>query len=107
MPVLAPGFRDIMRKPAIRGILDTATLEDLPAPEMLGALSMPVLLLWGQSERIFPASSLSYFRRYLPAHALVEEPAGFGHCPHFDDPRRLVSRVIAFAKGALVANRAA
>jgi pimeloyl-ACP methyl ester carboxylesterase len=101
MPAVAVGFRDVMKRRAIRDLLDTATLDDLPTPERLRALPMPVLLLWGQSERILPPSSLAYFRRHLPPHALVEEPAGFGHCPHFDDPVRLANRVVEFARASL------
>jgi pimeloyl-ACP methyl ester carboxylesterase len=101
MPAVAVGFRDVMQRRPIRDLLETATLDDLPAPERLRALPMPVLLLWGQSERILPASSLDYFRRHLPPHALVEEPTGFGHCPHFDDPKRLASRVVEFARSSL------
>jgi pimeloyl-ACP methyl ester carboxylesterase len=89
-----------MKRPAIRDILETSTLDDLPAPELLGGLPMPVLLLWGRSEHVLPASSLEYFRRYLPPQALIEEPVGFGHCPHFDDPARLAARVVEFARVA-------
>jgi pimeloyl-ACP methyl ester carboxylesterase len=96
MPAIAPSFRDMMKRRAIRDILDTATLEDLPAPERLGELAMPVLLLWGRSERVLPPSYLDYFRRNLPPHTVVEEPAGFGHCPHFDDPGRLADRIAEF-----------
>jgi pimeloyl-ACP methyl ester carboxylesterase len=105
VPAIAPGFRDVMKRRAIRDILDTATIEDLPLPERLRALPMPVLLLWGRSERILPPSSLMYFRRHLPPHALVEEPVGFGHCPHFDDPGRLARRVVEFARHTLDGGR--
>jgi pimeloyl-ACP methyl ester carboxylesterase len=101
LPAVAVGFRDVMQRRAIRDLLDTATLDDLPEPERLHALPMPVLLLWGRSERILPPSSLAYFRRHLPLHALVEEPIGFGHCPHFDDPKRLATRVVEFARSSL------
>jgi pimeloyl-ACP methyl ester carboxylesterase len=59
---------------------------------------MPVLLLWGQSERLMPSGALAYFRRHLPANTLVEEPPGFGHCPHFDDPSRLAARIVEFER---------
>lgn len=95
-PLFAAGLRDSLQRPVVRDILRTTTPADLPAPERLRELAMPVLLLWGQSERILPASSLAYFRRHLPEHAVVEEPAGFGHCPHIEDPGRLSARVIAF-----------
>jgi pimeloyl-ACP methyl ester carboxylesterase len=99
LPALAPGFRDVMRRPAIRQLLEVSAPEDLPAPERLTALAMPILLLWGQSERLLPRSALDYYRRHLPGHALIEEPASFGHCPHFEDPRRLAARLVEFARG--------
>jgi pimeloyl-ACP methyl ester carboxylesterase len=102
LPAFASGLRDVMQRPAIRDVVGAATLDDLPAPESLGALAMPILLLWGQSERLLPASSLAYLRRHLPEHAIIEEPAGFGHCPHFDDPARLATRLVEFATTASV-----
>ena len=69
LPAFAPGLRDVMKRPAIRDVVGAATLDDLPAPDRLGALPMPILLLWGQSERLLPRSSLAYLRRHLPAHA--------------------------------------
>jgi len=103
LPALAAGVRDVLQGEAIRDVVGTATLDDLPAPHDLPTLAMPILLLWGQSERLLPASALAYFRRHLPAHAVIEEPAGFGHCPHFDDPARLASRLVAFARTAAAA----
>jgi pimeloyl-ACP methyl ester carboxylesterase len=104
LPAFASGLRDVMKRPAIREVVGAATLDDLPAPETLGALAMPILLLWGKSERLLPRSSLAYLRRHLPGHAIVEEPAGFGHCPHFDDPARLAARLVEFATAASVSN---
>lgn len=100
LPALAPTVRDVMKRAAIRDLLTAATLDDLPAPDLFAALAMPILLLWGQSERLLPPSSLAYFRRHLPAHAVIEEPAGFGHCPHLDDPARLAARLVEFARTA-------
>jgi pimeloyl-ACP methyl ester carboxylesterase len=98
---LAPGFREVMQRPAIRDILEAASPEHLPAPDSLLALAMPILVLWGQSERLLPPSSLDYFRRHLPGHAVIEEPEGFGHCPHFEAPARLAARMIEFAAQAV------
>ena len=105
IPVIAPGLRDVLRGPAVRDILSAATMEDLPAPEVLRELAMPILLIWGRSEHLLPASSLAYFRSHLPAHAVIEEPVGFGHCPHFDAPERLAERLIAFARTASATSR--
>ena len=107
LPALAAGVRDVLQRTAIRDVVGTATMEDLPATHDLPMLPMPILLLWGQSERLLPASSLAYFRRHLPAHAVIEEPEGFGHCPHFDDPARLALRLIAFARTATAGAAAA
>ena len=96
MPAFASGLRNSLQRRAVREMLESVTPADLPKPERLRELTMPTLLLWGQSERILPASSLSYFRQHLPAHALIEEPEGFGHCPHIDAPARLSQRVIDF-----------
>ena len=101
---LAPGLRDIMKGAVVRDVVSTATLEDLPTPNSLRALAMPILLLWGQSERLLPPSSLAYFRRHLPQHAIIEEPAVFGHSPHFDDPAQLAARLVAFARTASAGN---
>jgi pimeloyl-ACP methyl ester carboxylesterase len=101
LPALAGGVQALMNRPAVRDLLAGASVGDMPAPEALRALTMPVLLLWGQSERLLPSSSLAYFRSHLPAHAVIEQPIGFGHCPHFDDPARLASRVVEFARSAL------
>jgi pimeloyl-ACP methyl ester carboxylesterase len=98
MPAFAPDFRSTMQRKPIRDLLETTTLDDLPTSDGLGALPMPVLLLWGKSERVFPQSALAYFRRHLPPHAIIEEPAGFGHCPHMDSPPRLAARIVEFAR---------
>jgi len=98
LPAFAPGLRDVMKRPAVRDLIEAATTDHLPAPDLLSALTMPILLLWGQSERVLPPSSLAYFKRHLPAHAVIEEPEGFGHCPHLDDPARLAARLVAFAR---------
>lgn len=100
LPALASGVRDVMNGDAVRDLIAAATLDDLPAPHLLPALAMPILLLWGQSERLLPPSSLAYFRRHLPGHAVIEEPEGFGHCPHLEDPARLAARLVAFARTA-------
>jgi pimeloyl-ACP methyl ester carboxylesterase len=100
LPAFAPGVRDVMKRTVVRDLVRAASLDDLPAPDRLRALAMPILLLWGRSERLLPPSSLAYFRRHLPTHAIIEEPEGFGHCPHLDDPERLAMLLVEFARGA-------
>ena len=65
-------------------------------PEQLAKLAMPVLLLWGRSEKLLPYESLDYFRAHLPRHAVIEEVDGFGHSPHLESAERVVERVRQF-----------
>jgi pimeloyl-ACP methyl ester carboxylesterase len=98
IPLLASEFHAVMNRPATCDFLDSVSIGDLPSPQDLGLLEMPVLLLWGRSERVLPPSNLRYFREHLPRGTVIEEPVGFGHCPHFDDPSRLAARIVAFAR---------
>jgi pimeloyl-ACP methyl ester carboxylesterase len=83
----------------VRDLLASATNEHAPTPEALAALPMPVLLVWGRSERLLPDSHLDYYARHLPTRTVVERPWGFGHCPHVDAPGRVVERIVSFARG--------
>jgi pimeloyl-ACP methyl ester carboxylesterase len=98
VPLLAHLVPSSFQSRAVREILSTVGNETVPTPEVLGALRMPVLFLWGQSERILPQSHFDYFVRHLPPHAVVERPVGFGHCPHLESPRVLARRIVAFAQ---------
>ena len=42
--------------------------------------------------------AVAYFREHLPAHAQVIEPENLGHCPHFDDPNDIATRILDFAR---------
>jgi pimeloyl-ACP methyl ester carboxylesterase len=83
----------------VRDLLASATNELAPTPAELAALPMPVLLVWGRSERLLPDSHLDYYARHLPTRTVVERPEGFGHCPHVDEPGRVAERIVSFARG--------
>jgi pimeloyl-ACP methyl ester carboxylesterase len=89
----------MLSRPAVRELFESASNENLPGPDELGRLSMPILLLWGQHERVLPDASLDYFTRHLPAHSVIVRPSNYAHCPHLDDPRDLTRRIVAFAEG--------
>ena len=98
MPAFAPGLLDMARSRAVRDLVGSVKNDDSPAPEDLARLSMPVLLLWGKSERLLPPSNLAWFKEHLPRHAVIEEPEAVGHCAHLDDPRGTVERILRFAR---------
>jgi pimeloyl-ACP methyl ester carboxylesterase len=97
-PFVAGEIREMMRRPVVRDLLRSATPDHAPTPAELASLAPPVLVLWGRSERLLPASTLAYLRAHLPAHAIVEEPHGVGHCPHYDDPAAFAARIVAFSR---------
>jgi pimeloyl-ACP methyl ester carboxylesterase len=99
--LLAHEFPETLGRRAVRELLESASNDDAPQPEALGALTMPILLVWGRSERLLPETHFEYFTRHLPPHAVVERPYGFGHCPHFDAPGALARRIVAFARKSI------
>jgi len=96
--LIAREFPHLLAKPAVREILESATQDHAPTPEELARLTMPILFLWGRSEKLLPATGLAYFRAHLPPHAVVEEPEGFGHTPQLEAPERVADRILAFAR---------
>ncbi|CAN5690274.1 alpha/beta hydrolase [soil metagenome] len=100
LALVAHEFPELLNLRAVREILDSSTPEHSALPEDLASLPMPILLLWGRSERLLPAEALAYFRHHLPAHAVIEEPLGFGHSPQLEHPGRLAERIVEFARDA-------
>ncbi|WP_394823508.1 alpha/beta fold hydrolase [Pendulispora albinea] len=97
-PLIAADLVHSMRRRAVRELLASAAPNYGATPEQLASLRMPTLLWWGRSERLLPASNLAYFREHLPPHAIIEEPEGIGHCPHFDQARTVSRRIAEFAR---------
>jgi pimeloyl-ACP methyl ester carboxylesterase len=87
-----------MNRPAVRSLLATASSDEAHTAQELAALHMPVLLLWGQSERLLPESHYDYYRTHLPSHALIERPHRLGHVPQGDSPLRIANRILRFAR---------
>lgn len=82
--------------PHVRSLLALQPGNEHLDPQKLAALTIPVLLLWGRSERLLPYEGVDFFRAHLPPHAVVEEVEGWGHVPHMDRPRELAARVERF-----------
>ncbi|MBX3203736.1 MAG: alpha/beta fold hydrolase [Labilithrix sp.] len=98
LPLLLHEFPETLARRAVRELLESASNDDAPEPTDLASLTMPILFVWGRSERLLPSTHLEYFTRHLPKHAVIERPDGFGHCPHFDAPGVLARRIVAFAR---------
>lgn len=96
--LVAHEFPDLLKRPVVRDILDSATVEHVSTPEDLARLAMPILLVWGRSEKLLPASALAYFKEHLPRHAVIEEPRELGHAPQIEAPDRVADRLLAFLR---------
>jgi pimeloyl-ACP methyl ester carboxylesterase len=57
----------------------------IAAGEILPRLQLPILLIWGQSDRMVPSSLGSIFAELNSQIELVELPK-LGHCPHDENP---------------------
>jgi len=98
LPLIAPDVVHSANRRAPRELFDSAVPDFGATPEELSQLGMPILLWWGRSERLLPASNLRYFREHLPRRAVIEEPEGVGHCAHLDAPRATCQRIVEFAR---------
>jgi pimeloyl-ACP methyl ester carboxylesterase len=98
LPLLAYELPAMFGRPAVRELLVSASNDHALPPDAIASLQMPILLVWGRSERLLPETHLDFFARHLPAHAVIERPHGFGHCPHIDAPDALATRIAAFAR---------
>lgn len=88
---------DLMRAPGVRAAMvarmNQRVIED---PRLLlPRLGMPVLLLWGERDRMIPASHARDWLVLLPEAAHVELP-GLGHVPQEEAPDASLPPVRAF-----------
>ncbi|WNG52372.1 alpha/beta fold hydrolase [Archangium minus] len=98
MMLFADAVRGIYATPAVRALsADALAKGEYLKPEELKRLTMPVLFVWGGSEKLLPHQSLDFFRSSLPAHARLRVVEQFGHIPHVERPDELVSELVQFA----------
>ena len=83
--------------PTVRQLTSNIRPDDALSPHTLGSLTLPMLLLWGEGEKLLPYEGIDYFRAHLPPSAEIEVVKGFGHLPQVERPDQLISRLVAFA----------
>lgn len=98
MHLLAHELPANVRRRGVADLFASVSSESQVPSEELGKLTMPMLFLWGQSERLLPDAHLDWWKKNLPKHAVVEQPEGMGHCPHVDAPGPLSHRIVAFLR---------
>ena len=67
---------------------------DIPGID-LGSIDQPVLILWGEADRILPSGSLDYFRKHL-RRGVVEVVERAGHLPMVEESARVAARITRF-----------
>ena len=67
-------------------------------PRWLGRISVPTLVVWGESDRIVTPDYGRAFARLIPG-ARFETIAGCGHHPEVERPEDLASLIGSFVKG--------
>jgi pimeloyl-ACP methyl ester carboxylesterase len=93
-------YRDLLLAPGVRRAilarLGQVILRD-PAPT-LARIHAPVLLIWGEKDRMIPISNAADYMRDLPHATLVRLPA-LGHVPFEEDPGVSIIPVERFLAG--------
>ena len=98
--LLASDMRRMYASDAVKAILTESKYADLIDPALLQGLKVPVLLIWGGSEKLLPYESADYFRAHLPSNAEVHVVEGFGHIPHVERPEQVTRTLVGFADRA-------
>jgi len=90
-------YRDLLLAPGVRrAILDRTEDNVLVPPEpFLRQIAAPVLLLWGEADRMVPARHAADYERVLRDSRTVVLP-GLGHVPMEEDPARSAAPVRDF-----------
>ena len=94
--------RDFARgwsSPVVQRILDDARhdRDRSLGIDVLSAIRAPVLILWGEQDRLLPATSAEDFRRHIPG-AQVELIHNCGHIPQLEQPAYTRRRVREFVE---------
>lgn len=98
MLFFADELRKMVSTETVRAIVKEVSPADMVSPEDVKALPMPVMLIWGQKEKLLPYEGLDFFRSCLPPHSEIHEVENFGHMPQMEHPRDFVATVERFAR---------
>ena len=88
----------------VAGYLDTARrlIPELRRPFSLQRITIPVLLVWGDRDRLVFHSGAEQVLSTVPG-ARLELLHGIGHCPQVETPARLVELLLEFCQASLPA----
>jgi pimeloyl-ACP methyl ester carboxylesterase len=92
------------RRATVAGYLETARrlIPELRRPFTLQRISIPVLLVWGDRDRLVFHSGAAQVLDAVPG-ARLELLPGIGHCPQVEAPERLTELLVEFGQGSVAA----
>ena len=85
--LFAASLQSRFATPQLQALMTKLTPESMAfSRAQLNSLQIPILLIWGKSDHIFPEEA-AYFKRNLPvANTTVIEPENFTHSPYLEPP---------------------
>ena len=95
-PLLAPLVQRSLSRPEAQELIFNLKPGDGIRAEEFSQLSMPVLLIWGERERVLPSSILQKLIKNAPQLFTLLRPEGFSHTPQKEDPAALLTYLIRF-----------
>lgn len=98
MLLFADELRKMVSTETVKSIVKEVSPADMVSPDDVAKLKMPVLLIWGQREKLLPYEGLDFFKSCLPPHSEIHEVEHFGHMPQIEHPLHFVERVERFAR---------
>ncbi len=98
LPLIGGAVVEVFSRPWLKRLIAGFRSDHLVTPEQLRALPMPMLILWGRSEKLMLPRMRDWFVANLPPTGRLEEPEEFGHCPHLDRPGELLYAIRRFLR---------
>ena len=83
--LFAPEMQRILRRPAMRTLLEQAPSMPLLTVDELRSLPMPITVVWGRQEQLLPEAHLDFWRQGRQVSILRPDRAA--HSPSVDRPR--------------------
>ena len=94
--IIAPLVRLSLSRPEAQALITQLKPGDGLKVSELSSLDVPVLLIWGQEERVLPSSSLKKLLDHFPKDLILLQPEHFSHTPQKEYPSDLAQHLISF-----------
>ena len=87
----------------LREVLGPQEVSLTTNPANYKTLTMPALIIWGDSDSVIPLKEGEYLQSLLPDAELVIME-GVNHIPHLEDHGKFIEIVLKFLNGSVIAS---